>query len=48
MVHGFELEVLKGAPEESVAVETFFGGVKGRLQGFWLPGPQEAFRIIAS
>ncbi len=47
VVQGFQFEVLAQSPEEIAAVEAFFDGVKGRLQGFWLPGPQEAFRIVA-
>ena len=47
VVHGFQFEVLMQSPEEIAAVESFFDSVKGRLQGFWLAGPQEAFRIAA-
>src|SRR5512139_3378936 len=47
VVHGFEFEVLMADPEEIAAVESFFDAVKGRLRGFWLPGPQEGFRIVA-
>lgn len=47
VVHGFQFEVLLENPDEIAGMEDFFDGVKGRLQGFWLPGPQEAFRVVA-
>jgi hypothetical protein len=47
VVHGFQFEVLMDSPNRIAAVESFFDSVQGRLQGFWLPGPQEAFRIVA-
>jgi Phage conserved hypothetical protein BR0599 len=47
VVHGFQFEALMEDPDAIAAVESFFDAVKGRLQGFWLPGPQEAFRIVA-
>lgn len=47
VVHGFEFEVLMEDPDQIIAVESFFDAVKGRLRGFWFPGPQEAFRIAA-
>jgi hypothetical protein len=45
VVHGFQFEVLLKSAAEIAAIEAFFDEVKGRLRGFWLPGPQEAFRI---
>ena len=47
VVHGFQFEVLMDNPDAIAAVESFLDSVQGRLQGFWLPGPQEAFRITA-
>ncbi len=47
VVHGFQFEVLMDSPEAIAAVEAFFDAIEGRLRGFWLPGPQEAFRITA-
>jgi Phage conserved hypothetical protein BR0599 len=47
VIHGFDFDLLMQDPEEIVAVENFFDAVKGRLQGFWFPGPQEALRISA-
>ena len=46
VVHGFQFEVLLQDPDAIAAIESFFDAIKGRLQGFWLPGPQEAFHIV--
>ncbi len=46
VVHGFQFEVVLQDPDAIASVEAFFDAIKGRLQGFWLPGPQEAFRIV--
>ena len=48
VVHGFQFELVLESPEEIAALEEFLDDLKGRLQGFWLPGPQEAFRIVAN
>ncbi len=44
VVHGFDLSLfLKGA--DFFAFDNFTAALKGRLLGFWLPGPFEAFKI---
>lgn len=47
IVHGWTLH-LSLREEEIAAFETFTDALTGRLQGFWLPSPDEACAVVAS
>jgi uncharacterized phage protein (TIGR02218 family) len=46
VIQGFEMLIDLQSSEEIAAFTAFWDGVKGRLQGFWLPGIFAAVKIV--